>query len=95
MKLCLPTLSATSEFRELFCRIFLPKLTPKNITVSDDTFINQARRGGRSGVRGCIRIDELSSLPSDFPFKIDPQKIERYPTTHLQISMEILTIFRT
>ena len=41
---------------------------------------NQGRRGGRSGVRRCIRIDMLSSLPSVFPFS--PQSSSRYSQEH-------------
>ena len=42
--------------------------------------IKQGRRGGRSGVRRCIRIDVLSSLPSVFPFS--PQSSSRYAQEH-------------
>ena len=42
--------------------------------------IKQGRRGGRSGVRRCIRIDVLSSLPSVFPFS--PQSSSRYSQEH-------------
>ena len=42
--------------------------------------IKQGRRGGRSGVRRCIRIDVLSSLPSVFPFS--PQSSSRCSQEH-------------
>ena len=47
---------------------------------STPTTIKQGRRGGRSGVRRCIRIDVLSSLPSVFPFS--PQSSSRYSQEH-------------
>merc|ERR1712093_739473 len=49
-------------------------------TTTTTTTIKQGRRGGRSGVRRCIRIDVLSSLPSVFPFS--PQSSSRYSQEH-------------